>query len=125
MPSSKEDIRRKYGITDEDFDVVEALALRPTCEHCNKALPPNSTEARICSFECTFCATCVEMVLGNVCPNCGGGFVPRPVRPARNWRNGNYLGAFPARTNPKHKPVDAAVHAKFSAEIRKLAPEGR
>ena len=125
MPSSKEDIRRKYGITDEDFDVVEALALRPTCEHCNKALPPNSTEARICSFECTFCATCVEMVLGNVCPNCGGGFVPRPVRPARNWRNGNYLGAFPARTNPKHKPVDAAVHAKFLAEIRKLPPEGR
>jgi len=125
MPSSKEDIRRKYGITDEDFDVVEALALRPTCEHCNKALPPNSTEARICSFECTFCATCVEKVLGNVCPNCGGGFVPRPVRPARNWRNGNYLGAFPARTNPKHKPVEAAVHAKFSAEIRQLAPEGR
>ncbi len=125
MPSSKEEIRRKYGITDEDYDVVEALALRPTCEHCNKVLPPDSTEARICSFECTFCATCVEEVVGNVCPNCGGGFTPRPVRPARNWRNNNYLGAIPARTTVKHKPVDPAAHAKFSAEIRGLAPEKR
>ena len=125
MPASKEDIRRKYGISDEDFDVIEALALRPTCENCNKPLPPDSLEARICSFECTFCAACVETVLGNVCPNCGGGFVPRPIRPARNWRNGNYLGAFPARTVVKHKPVDPIAHAKFSAEIRALAPEKR
>lgn len=50
------------------------LELRPTCEHCNRALPPASLEARICSYECTFCAACVEGVLGNVCPNCGGGF---------------------------------------------------
>jgi hypothetical protein len=78
MPTSKEEIRRKYGMTDEDFDVVQALALRPTCKHCNRPLPPDSLEARICSFECTFCATCVEKVLGNVCPNCGGGFAPRP-----------------------------------------------
>jgi len=125
MPITKEDIRRKYGITDEDFDAVEALALRPTCEHCNKALPPDSPEARICSFECTFCATCVEEVLGNVCPNCGGGFTPRPIRPSRNWKNGNYLGAFPARTVPKHKPVDPAVHARFAQVIRTLAPEKR
>lgn len=125
MPASKEDIRRKYGITDEDFDAVEALALRPTCEHCNKALPPDSLEARICSFECTFCAKCVEEIIGNVCPNCGGGFVPRPIRPARNWRNGNYLGDFPARTVVRHKPVDPVIHAKFSAEIRKLPPEKR
>lgn len=125
MPASKEDLRRKYGITAEDFDVVEALALRPTCEHCNRALPPDSIEARICSFECTFCATCVEHVLGNVCPNCGGGFERRPVRPAQNWRNGNHLGAFPARTVIKHRPVDPAVQAKFSAEIRKIVPEKR
>src|SRR5215468_4498785 len=125
MPTSKEEIRRKYGMTEEEFDVVVALALRPTCEHCNKALPPDSAEARICSFECTFCATCVETVIGNVCPNCGGGFAPRPIRPASNWRNGNYLGAFPARTDPKHKPVDPAVHASFSASIRNLAPAKR
>jgi hypothetical protein len=125
MPTSKEEIRRKYGLTDEEFDTIEALALRPTCEHCDKPLPPDSTEAMICSFECTFCADCVAQVIGNVCPNCGGGFTPRPVRPARNWRNGNFLGAFPARTLRKHKPVAAVVHAAFSAEIRKLPPERR
>jgi len=125
MPTSKEEIRRKYGLTDEEFDVIEALALRPVCENCARPLPPDSTEARICSFECTFCATCVDQVLDNVCPNCGGGFAPRPIRPARNWRNGNYLGAFPARSSAKHKPVDSAVHARFSAELRKLPAEKR
>lgn len=125
MPISKEEIRRKYGITEEDFDVVEALALRPTCEHCNTALPPDSPFARICSFECTFCANCVDNVLGNVCPNCGGGFEPRPIRPAHNWRNGNYLGAFPPRRLVKHKPVNAANHERFSADIKKLPPERR
>ena len=101
------------------------LELRPTCEHCNKPLPPQSLEARICTYECTFCADCVHDVIGNVCPNCGGGFMPRPIRPARNWRNGNFLGAFPARPLKKHKPVVAAVHAAFSAEIRKIPPESR
>ena len=125
MPITKEDIRRKYGLSDEEFDAIEALALRPICENCARPLPPDSTEARICSFECTFCADCVENVLHNVCPNCGGGFVPRPIRPSRNWKNGNYLGAFPARTLAKHKPVNPAAHAAFVAEIRKLTPEKR
>jgi hypothetical protein len=57
------------------------LQLRPSCECCDKPLPPASTEARICSFECTFCATCVETVLHGKCPNCGGNFVARPIRP--------------------------------------------
>ncbi|MEO5958278.1 MAG: DUF1272 domain-containing protein [Opitutaceae bacterium] len=112
-------------MTEDDYDVVVALALRPSCEHCNKALPPNSLDARICTFECTFCATCVDEVIRNVCPNCGGGFTPRPIRPSGNWRNNNYLGAIPACTTAKHKPVDPAVHAKFSANIGKLAPENR
>ncbi len=60
------------------------LELRPACEHCHKPLPPESTEARICSYECTFCSTCVEMVLRGVCPNCRGNFEPRPIRPAKN-----------------------------------------
>ena len=60
-----------------------ALQLRPNCEYCDKDLPPDATEARICSYECTFCADCVENKLGNVCPNCGGGFVPRPIRPSQ------------------------------------------
>ena len=58
------------------------LALRPNCECCDRDLPPDSDQARICTFECTFCADCVESRLGGTCPNCGGGFVPRPIRPA-------------------------------------------
>jgi hypothetical protein len=58
------------------------LELRPNCECCDADLPPQSLEARICSFECTFCAACVDQRLGGICPNCGGGFVPRPIRPA-------------------------------------------
>jgi len=101
------------------------LELRPTCEHCNKALPPDSLEARICSYECTFCVTCVESVLGNVCPNCGGGFVPRPIRPATNWKGDNFLGKDPASTRIRHRPVDPATYAKFSAPIRNIPPEKR
>ena len=101
-----------------------ALELRPTCEHCNKALPPHSTEARICSFECTFCAACVEL-LGNVCPNCGGGFVPRPIRPASNHKGGNYLGQYPESLKVKHRPVDLSEHARFAAKLKAIRPQER
>ncbi len=101
------------------------LELRPSCEHCNKALPPASLEARICSFECTFCASCADDVLANVCPNCGGGFMPRPIRPAHDWKGNNFLGNYPASTRTKHRPVDAAAHAQFSAAIRAIPPEQR
>ncbi|MFZ4456115.1 MAG: DUF1272 domain-containing protein [Bacteroidales bacterium] len=57
------------------------LELRKNCEHCGKNLPNESSEAMICSFECTFCTDCVENVLHNVCPNCGGGLERRPTRP--------------------------------------------
>jgi hypothetical protein len=101
------------------------LELRPTCENCNEPLPPNSPDARICSYECTFCATCVERILDNVCPNCGGGFVPRPVRPARNWRDGNFLVNDPASTIVRHRPVDASAHARFAAAISGIPPRER
>jgi hypothetical protein len=101
------------------------LELRPTCEHCNKALPPDSLEARICSYECTFCATCAEGILGNVCPNCGGGFAPRPIRPSKNWKGSLFLGRHPASTTVTHKPVDLAAHARLSAAIRPIPPEQR
>jgi hypothetical protein len=101
------------------------LELRPTCENCNKALPPDSLEARICSYECTFCIACVDGVLGDVCPNCGGGFAPRPVRPATNWMGDNYLGVYPASTKMRHRPVDAAAHAAFADTLKRLAPEKR
>lgn len=59
------------------------LELRPNCEWCDRDLPPSSQEARICSYECTYCTSCVDEVLHNVCPTCGGGFVERPIRPPR------------------------------------------
>lgn len=56
------------------------LDMRPDCERCGRDLPPVSEDARICSFECTFCSDCVDGPLGGVCPNCGGDFRPRPTR---------------------------------------------
>ena len=93
------------------------LELRPTCEHCDRALPPDSADARICSFECTFCASCVDELLGNVCPNCGGGFTARPIRPSRNWKGGNYLGVYPAGTKVRHRPVNLEAHARLAGEL--------
>lgn len=102
------------------------LELRPTCEHCNKPLPPNSTDARICSYECTFCANCVMNVLKhNICPNCGGGFVTRPIRPTKNWNNENYLGQDAASTKVKYRPVNLEAYAKLVAAINGLLPEAR
>ncbi len=101
------------------------LEIRPTCEHCQKALPPSSREAMMCSFECTFCSTCVEDLLKNACPNCGGGFVPRPIRPAQNLKGDNYLGKYPAGTRLVHKPVDLASHHALVQRIGSLAPHER
>lgn len=101
------------------------LDLRPICENCAKALPPESLEARICSFECTFCADCAERLLGNACPNCGGGFAPRPIRPAQNWSGNNCLKAYPATTRRHHKPVDLAAHALLLAELAGIPPQAR
>ncbi len=58
------------------------LELRPNCECCDQDLPPESPEAYICSFECTFCIDCVSQRLDGHCPNCGGELVRRPIRPA-------------------------------------------
>ena len=74
------------------------LQLRPNCECCGKELLPDSAEAMICTFECTFCATCVSGVLQGVCPNCGGSFVKRPVRPAA------LLSRYPASTERIYNP---------------------
>lgn len=101
------------------------LELRPDCEQCGKPLPPAATDARICSFECTFCADCVAAVLHDVCPNCGGNFVPRPIRPANDWKGGNHLGRYPAGTRARYRPVDQAAHAAYAAAIEGLAPEMR
>jgi hypothetical protein len=62
------------------------LELKQACEKCDKALPPESPGARICSYECTFCAACADGVLANVCPNCGGELLRRPTRRAKPGR---------------------------------------
>ena len=97
-----------------------ALELRPNCEYCDKDLPANSTEARICSYECTFCADCADRVLNDVCPNCGGGFVPRPIRPAREWRPGLSLAVRPAsskRVGLSYPQDDIAAFVRRLASI--------
>ena len=80
------------------------LEIRPTCENCNKSLPFDSQEAMICTFECTFCKDCVENVLQHVCPNCGGNFVKRPIRPKA------ILKKHPVSDKITYKPVDVKAH---------------
>jgi hypothetical protein len=74
------------------------LLLKPNCECCNKDLAPNSPEAMICSFECTFCADCAANKLRGRCPNCGGELVRRPIRPAEK------LTKYPASAERVYKP---------------------
>lgn len=78
------------------------LQLRPNCECCDRDLPPQSSDAFICSFECTFCRTCAEQVLKRVCPTCGGELMGRPRRPA------DKLARYPASTIRVVKPAGCA-----------------
>ncbi|TPV92803.1 MAG: DUF1272 domain-containing protein [Myxococcales bacterium FL481] len=100
------------------------LALRPNCELCDKDLPPDSLEARICSYECTFCARCVEE-LGNVCPNCGGGFCPRPVRPRGEYREGLGLEHHPASVPRKHSPWSPRERERFCRRVAAIPAHER
>ena len=93
---SKNEGIQKKGRT---IDFNSMLELRPTCENCNKKLPPESNEAMICSFECTYCKTCAMDILKNVCPNCGGGFEARPIRP------NSLLEKYPASVKVVYKPI--------------------
>jgi hypothetical protein len=101
------------------------LELRPNCEYCDKDLPPNATDARICTYECTFCADCVDNMLHNVCPNCGGGFVPRPIRPKTEWRAGVGLGKQPASAKRVQLKWDRAELARFVERVRDTGPQDR
>jgi len=74
------------------------LQMRPNCECCDRDLPPDSVDAMICSFECTFCAGCVSTTLAGKCPNCGGDLMPRPTRAA------HLLAKNPASTQRVLKP---------------------
>ncbi|UWQ50763.1 DUF1272 domain-containing protein [Leisingera caerulea] len=103
------------------------LELRPNCELCDKDLPPEAADARICTYECTYCAACVEQVLHNVCPTCGGGFAPRPIRPKQAWRPELALGLEndPASTRRVHSKFSREEIAAHVARIRHLEPEER
>lgn len=94
------------------------LQLRPSCENCKKMLPPESTEALICSYECTFCEDCVNNILNNVCPNCGGGFEKRPIRPK------NELLQNPSSKAIIYKPVTEKF-IKLKNQHKKILPHKR
>jgi len=98
------------------------LQLRPNCECCDKDLPPDAPDARICSYECTFCADCVVDVLLDVCPNCGGGFAPRPIRPATEWRPGVSRERQPASTQRVHLSRPRDEVAAFAQRVRHIDP---
>lgn len=95
------------------------LEVRPVCEHCGRPLSADSSEAMICSFECTFCKSCVEDVLCNVCPNCGGGFEKRPVRPQ------DILLKYPAASLKIHNPVKQEQFEPLLTKYRNIPPEKR
>ena len=101
------------------------LEIRPNCEHCNKDLPPDSTEVMICSFECTYCKPCIDEFIGDVCPNCGGNLVSRPIRPRQNLKGDNYLGKYPASQTRKYRPKNVDEHRKFRSFLEKIPAQNR
>jgi hypothetical protein len=101
-----------------------ALQLRPNCEYCDKDLPPDAN-AFICSYECTFCPDCAQTKLHNVCPNCGGGFAPRPIRPKNEWRPGLSMTKQPPSTQRVHLSYDQENVAAHVARVAGIAPEKR
>ena len=101
-----------------------ALELRPNCEYCDKDLAPDATDARICSYECTFCARCTDAMAGR-CPNCGGGVMARPIRPAREWRSGVSRARQPASMKRVGLSYSREEIALFVREVAAIPPEKR
>lgn len=95
------------------------LDIRPNCEHCNKDLPNTSTEAMICSFECTYCKECALGVFENVCPSCAGNFVPRPIRPSK------MVVKYPASEKRIYDPKDLVKAQKLTEKFKNIPPEKR
>jgi hypothetical protein len=87
------------------------LEIRQCCENCGKSLPNDSNEAMICTFECTFCIQCVEKILENVCPNCGGGFEKRPTRP------NSQLAKYPMRNDKLFNPIELNKYLESNKNI--------
>jgi hypothetical protein len=102
-----------------------ALELRPNCEYCDADLPFDSADARICTYECTFCATCVDTVLANVCPNCGGGFERRPIRPRHAWRRGLSIVEQPPQAQRHTLSYSLEDISALTERLRSIAPADR
>lgn len=101
------------------------LEIRPNCEGCNKPLPPDATDAYICSYECTFCHGCVTEILENVCPNCGGGLCPRPIRPKKAYRAGVSLEHQPESSEVVKTKYNVEQIKKFAGTIKHIEPQKR
>ncbi len=101
------------------------LQIRPNCEYCDKDLAPDSLEAMICTYECTFCKICVNDILNNVCPNCGGAFCTRPIRPVIEHRAGLSLKNHPASTNRIHTKYTLNELKTFTTQIQNIPPRKR
>ena len=95
------------------------LEIRPSCEHCNKELPNTSTDAMICSFECTYCKNCALEIFNNVCPTCSGNFVERPIRPSK------LIAKYPASKHLVFKPKDLESAKANTEKFKKINPEDR
>lgn len=103
------------------------LDLRPNCEWCDCDLPPDSPDARICTYECTYCAKCAETVLHNVCPTCGGNFERRPIRPRQAWRENLKLGLehHPADSRRRQSAWSVTDVAKLIVRLSGTPPQDR
>ncbi len=101
------------------------LEIRPNCELCDKDLPANAKDACICSYECTFCENCVDTVLENVCPNCGGGFVLRPIRPKSTYRDNTSLKHQPASNKRIFSKYSKGEMSNFCQMIKGIPSENR
>lgn len=95
------------------------IEIRTNCENCNTDLPPNSEEAMICAFECTFCTNCVTAILHNVCPNCGGGFEKRPILRQK------YLSKYPPSNKHILKPIDKEKFNQLLTSLKGVKPSDR
>jgi len=101
------------------------LELRPNCECCDKDLPVDSTEAMICTYECTFCKDCVDNILSDVCPNCGGGFTLRPIRPCKEYRDGVSVVQQPQSEKRINTKYTKQQLLDFAENIKHIAPNKR
>jgi len=118
-------VPRYRGCSALQEERLPALELRPNCELCDRDLPAQSYDARICSNECTWCADCADTVLMNVCPNCGGELVRRPIRPMEEYRPGEGLRLNPPGTTRRHTKHTKESIVALTTKLRNVPAHER